>query len=63
MDRYLNDFKPLKGNKTFHHTEIDNNKTHGNLLSSDCPCHSFSANENKGINQNSLSLSVVNFFE
>ena len=55
MDHYLSDFKPLKGDKTFHHTEIDNNKTHGNLLSSDCP--------NKGINRNSLSLSVVNFFE
>ena len=60
MDCYLSHFKPLKGTKTFHHTEIDNNKIHGNLLSPDCPCHSSPANKTK-INQNLLNLSVVNF--
>ena len=33
MDRYSSHFKPLKETKTFHHTEIVNNKIHGNLLS------------------------------
>ena len=47
MDCYSSHFKPLKGTKTFHHTENDNNKIHGNLLSPGCPCHSSSANENK----------------
>ena len=47
MDRYSSHFKPLKGNKTFHHTEIVNNKIHGNLLSPGCPCNCSSANENK----------------
>ena len=47
MDRYSGHFKPLKETKTFHHTEIVNNKIHGKLLSPHCPCHSSSANENK----------------
>ena len=47
MDCYSSHFKPLKETKTFHHTEIVNNKIHGNLLSPGCPCHSSSANENK----------------
>ena len=47
MDHYSSHFKPLKGTKTFHHTEIVNNKIHGNLLSPGWPCHSSSANENK----------------
>ena len=46
-DRYSSHFKPLKATKTFHHTEIVNNKIHGKLLSPHCPCHSSSANENK----------------
>ena len=33
MDHYSSHFKPLKGTKTFQHTEIVNNKIHGNLLS------------------------------
>ena len=48
MNPYSSHFKPLKGTKTFHHTEIVNNKIHGNLLSPGCPCHSSPANENKG---------------
>ena len=48
MDCYLSHFKPLKGTKTFHHTESDNNKIHGNLLSSGCSYHSSSADENTG---------------
>ena len=47
MDHFRSHFKPLKGTKNFHHTEIVNNKIHGNLLSHSCPCHSASANENK----------------
>ena len=47
MDHYSSHFKPLKGTKTFHHTEIISNKTHGNLLYPGCPCHSSSANENE----------------
>ena len=47
MDHYSSQFKPLKGTKTFHNTEIVNNKIHGNLSSPGCPCHSSSANENK----------------
>ena len=47
MDCYSSHFKPLKGTKTFNHTEIDNNRIHGNLLSPSCLCHSSSANENK----------------
>ena len=31
-DPYSSHFKPLKGNKTFHHTEIVNNKIQENLL-------------------------------
>ena len=62
MDRYLSLFKPLKGIKTFHHTEIVNNKIHESLLSHGCPDHSSSANETK-INQNSLSLSVVHLIK
>ena len=63
MDHYLSHFEPLKENKTFHHTETDNNNIHGNLLSPGFPCHSCSADENKDIIQNSLSLSVVNYTE
>ena len=47
MDHYLSHFEPLKENKTFHHTETDNNNIHGNLLSPGFPCHSCSADENK----------------
>ena len=47
MDRYLSHFKPLKVTKTFHHTEIVNNKIHENSLSLGCPFHSSFANENK----------------
>ena len=46
MHPYLSYFKPLKGTKTFHHSEIVNNKIHGNLLYPDCPCHSSFTNEN-----------------
>ena len=46
MDPYSSCFKPLKGTKTFHHTEIVN-KIHGNLLYRGCPCHSSSRNENE----------------
>ena len=47
MDHYSSHFQPLKGTKTFHHTEIVNNKIHGNLLSPGCPCNSSATNENK----------------
>ena len=47
MDHYSNHSKPRKRTKTFHHIEIVNNKIHGNLLSSGCPCHSSCANENE----------------
>ena len=47
MDCYSSHFKPLQGTKTFHDTENDNNKIHGNLLSPGCSCHSSSVNENK----------------
>ena len=47
MDCYLSHSKPLKGTKTFHHTEIVNYKIRGNLLSPGCPCHYSSANENE----------------
>ena len=47
MDRYSSHFKPLKGTRIYHHTEIGNNKIQGNLLSPGCLCHSSSANENK----------------
>ena len=47
MDPYSSYFKPLKGSKTFHHTEIVNNEIHGNLLYPGCPCHSSSTNENE----------------
>ena len=33
IDHYSSHCKPLKGTKTFHHTEIVNNEIHGNLLS------------------------------
>ena len=32
MDQYSSHFKPHKGTKTFHHTEIVNSEIHGNLL-------------------------------
>ena len=48
MDCYSGHFKPLK---RLHHTELDNNKIHGNLLSPGCLCHSSSANENKDISK------------
>ena len=47
MDHYSNHSKPRKRTKTFNHTEIVNNKIHGNLLSSGCPCHSSCANEDE----------------
>ena len=47
MDHYSSHFKPLKGTKTFHHTEIVNKKIDGNLHSPGCLCRSSSANENK----------------
>ena len=37
MDRYSSHFKPLKGTKTVHHTEIITNKIHLNLPSPGCP--------------------------
>ena len=47
MGPYLSYLKPLKGTKTFHHTEIVNNKIHGSLLYPGCPCHSSSTNKNE----------------
>ena len=45
MNRCLSHFKPIKGTKTFRHTEIVNNKIHKKLISSSCPCHSSSENK------------------
>ena len=47
MGPHSSHFKPLTGNKTFHHTEIVNNKIHGSLFYPGCPCHSSSANKNE----------------
>ena len=57
MDRYSSHFKPLKGSKTFHHTEIVKNKIYGNLIVI------LLLQMKTKINRNSLSLSVVNFIE
>ena len=61
MDHYSSHSMPLKETKTFHHIEIVN-KIYGNLLSPCFSCHYSSANE-IDINQNSLSLSAINFIE
>ena len=47
MDPFSSYFNPVKQTKTFHQTEIVNNKIHENLLYPDFPCHSSSTNENK----------------
>ena len=44
---YSSHFKPLKGNKTSHHTEIVSNKIQENLLYPGWLCHSSSTNENE----------------
>ena len=61
MGPYSSYFKPLKGTKTFHHTENVTNKIHGSLLI--LAALVILLQIKMKINRNSLGQSAVNYFE